>query len=69
MRVCHGDTQRDRSVLMSLHVATKPSPLHTPSRTLYQMHSIRSNMLSPSTASNTHIRCEPIFNNTFGDKP
>jgi hypothetical protein len=26
-------------------------------------------MVSPNTPSNTRVSCEPIFNNTFGDRP
>jgi hypothetical protein len=54
---------------MSLHAETQPSHLQIPAHTISQMHYIRSNMLSPPPASNTHIRCDPIFNNTLGDKP
>jgi hypothetical protein len=38
-------------------------------RTLFQFNSLRMNMVCTNAPPNAHVRCEPIFNNTFGDIP
>jgi hypothetical protein len=38
-------------------------------RTLFQLNSICTNMVSTNAPPNAHVRCEPIFNTTFGDIP
>jgi hypothetical protein len=49
-------------------VVSPPCPAPSSARTLFQMNSIRTNMISSIPANNSCIRCGPIFNNTFGDK-
>jgi hypothetical protein len=50
------------------HAATHPSPAPSPARKVFQMNSIHTNMLPSIPANNSHICCDPIFNNNFGDK-
>jgi hypothetical protein len=54
---------------MSMCVATHPSPSHSPAHTLFKINSIRTKLIPSVPANNSHIRCEPIFNNKFGNKP
>jgi hypothetical protein len=54
---------------MSLHAETSPHPASSPTCPLFQMNSIRTNIIPPLPYLKSHIRCEPIFNNIFGDKP
>jgi hypothetical protein len=51
------------------HVEPLPSHASSPNRTIFQLNSIHTNMVSPNMPHKTHFQCEPIFNNTFGEIP
>jgi hypothetical protein len=69
MLVRYVRTHRARAAIMSPHSAPHPSPAPSPARTLLQMNSIHTNMLPSIPGNNYHTLCEPIFNNTIGEKP
>jgi hypothetical protein len=64
-----GHTQRVRAVLIIPHVVHPTSHVSSPAHTLYQMHSIRNNIVSPVTGLTTLVQGEPIVSNSFGDRP
>jgi hypothetical protein len=50
-------------------VEASTSTTSSTASTLFQLKSIGTNMVSTNAPPNAHVRCEPIFNNTFGYIP
>jgi hypothetical protein len=51
------------------HAEISTCAILSTARTLFQLNSLRTNMVSTNAPPNDHVRCEPIFNNTFGGVP
>jgi hypothetical protein len=54
---------------MSMHDEPPSSPARSPSRTLHQLQSIRTNIRTGHTAETTHVSGESTFINAYGDIP